>query len=156
MKSKLFLLWFIITPIISLSQSWGQPVTIYSGGRHIESSWNPPVDMPTMIKTDSAGNDLLYSDLVPDSWQAVFFNFNWFPDSTIALDGGWGMYYGDSGQIAVFKFDQNGNFLDSINIQKSLYCFADAIVDRDNKLVLFQGNHSWKPIPTRHGIRFIS
>jgi|GEM_PF-4251902 len=67
MKSKLFLLWFIITPIISLSQSWGQPVTIYSGGRHIESSWNPPVDMPTMIKTDSAGNDLLYSDLVPDS-----------------------------------------------------------------------------------------
>jgi len=115
---------------------------IYSCGRHIESSGNPPGDRPTMIKTDSAGNELSYQDMVPDAWQAVFFNLNWFQDSTIALDGGWAMSYTDEGQVGVFKVDRNGNFLDSINIQKTIYCFVDALVDSDNKLLLLHGKPS--------------
>ena len=114
-------------------------LNIYSSGRHIESSENPPGDRPTIIKTDSAGNELLYNDLVPNSNQAVFFNLNWFQESTIALDGGWLMNYGGEGQVGVFKVDKNGNFLDSVNIKKTIYCFADAIIDSDNKLVLLHG-----------------
>jgi len=114
---------------------------IYSCGRHIESSVSPPGDRPTMIKTDWEGNEISYHDMVPDSWQAVFFNINWFQDSTIALDGGWGMHYGDEGQNGVFKVDRDGNFLDSINIQRTVYCFTDATVDGDNKLSLVQAKH---------------
>jgi len=94
-----------------------------------------------MIKTDWEGNEISYHNMVPDSWQAVFFNINWFQDSTIALDGGWGMHYGDEGQNGVFKVDRNGNFLDSVNIQRTVYCFTDAIVDGDNKLSLVQAKH---------------
>jgi len=114
-------------------------MNIYSCGRHIESTVDPPGDRPTMIKTDSTGNELSYHDMVPDSWQAVFFNLNWFQDSTIALDGGWLINYGGEGQIGVFKVDRNGNFLDSVNIQKTIYCFADAVIDKDDKLVLLHG-----------------
>jgi hypothetical protein len=125
---------------------------IYSCGRHIESSATPPGDRPTLFKTDSNGNELAYFDLVPDSWQAVFYNLNWFQDSTIEIDGGWGMYPSDEGQIAVFKVDRNGNILDSANIIEMAYCFSDAIVDQDNKVFLVQGQHksnqwrsySWK------------
>jgi len=126
--------------------------TIYSCGRHIEEQATPAGDRPTMIKTDSSGNEISYHDLVPDSWQAVFFNINWFQDSTIVLDGGWIMTPGNDGQIGAFKVDRNGNFIDSVNIQKTLYCFADAIVDKDNKLFLvqpkYEGNqwrtYAWK------------
>ena len=125
---------------------------IYSCGRHIEDEANPPGDRPTMLKTDSSGNELSYHDLVPNSWQAVFFNINWFQDSTIAIDGGWAITPGQVGQIGVFKIDRNGNILDSANIIKSYYCFTDAIVDHDNKLFLVQGQYfgnqwhtySWK------------
>jgi len=115
--------------------------TIYSCGRSIETYPPPAGDRPAMIKTDWEGNEISYHNMVPDSWQAVFFNINWFQDSTIALDGGWGMHYGDEGQIGIFKVDRNGNFLDSINIQKTIYCFTDAIVDKDNKLSLVQAKH---------------
>ncbi|MDD4554899.1 MAG: T9SS type A sorting domain-containing protein [Bacteroidales bacterium] len=121
--------------------------TIYSCGRHIDEEATPPGDRPTMLKTDSNGNELTYYDLVPDSWQAVFFNLNWFQDSTIEIDGGWGMNSMSEGQIAAFKVDKNGNVLDSINIMESVYCFSDAIIDMDNKVVLVQplhdGNH-WR------------
>ena len=116
--------------------------TIYSCGRHIESSETPPGDRPSMMKTDGEGNEISYHDLVPDSWQAVFFNINWFQDSTIALSGGWSMNYGGEGQNGVFKVDRNGNILDSINIKKTNYCFVDAIVDRDNKLFLIHTDHA--------------
>ncbi|MCK9218943.1 MAG: T9SS type A sorting domain-containing protein [Bacteroidales bacterium] len=115
--------------------------TIYSCGRHIDYSTTPPGDRPTMLKTDAIGNEISYHDLVPDSWQAVFFNINWFQDSTIEIDGGWGMNPTSDGQIAVFKVDRNGNILDSANIMQSVYCFSDAIVDHDNKLFLVQGQH---------------
>lgn len=126
--------------------------TIYSCGRHIEEEATPPGDRPTMLITDSVGNEISYHDLVPDSWQAVFFNINWFQDSTIALDGGWAYTPSQVGQIGVFKVDRNGNILDSANIIKSYYCFSDAIVDQDNKLFLVQGQYfenqwhtySWK------------
>lgn len=111
---------------------------IYSCGRHIESSATPPGDRPTIMKTDSSGNEISYHDLVPDSWQAVFSDINWFKDSTIELNGGWVMTYGGESQIGVFKVDRNGNILDSANIQKTDYCFSDAIVDKDNKLFLIQ------------------
>lgn len=112
---------------------------IYSCGRHIEPSVTPPGDRPTIMKTDSSGNEILsYRDLVPDSWQAVFSDINWFKDSTIELNGGWVLTYGGESQIGVFKVDRNGNILDSANIQKTDYCFSDAIVDKDNKLFLVQ------------------
>jgi len=125
---------------------------IYSCGRHIESSASPPGDRPTMLKTDSSGNEISYHDLVPNSWQAVFFNINWFQDSTIAIDGGWILNPGGEGQVGVFKVDKNGNILDSANIMRTVYCFSDAIVDHDNKLFLVQGQYfanqwhtySWK------------
>ncbi len=121
--------------------------TIYSCGRHIDEEATPPGDRPTMMKTDANGNEISYHDLVPDSWQAVFFNINWFQDSTIEIDGGWGMNSMSEGQIAAFKVDKNGNVLDSINIMESVYCFSDAIIDMDNKVVLVQplhdGNH-WR------------
>ncbi|MCK9218944.1 MAG: T9SS type A sorting domain-containing protein [Bacteroidales bacterium] len=120
---------------------------IYTSGRHIESLATPPGDRPTMLITDSVGNEISYHDLVPNSWQAVFFNINWFQDSTIEIDGGWGMNPTSDGQIAVFKVDRNGNILDSANIMQSVYCFSDAIVDHNNKVVLTQplhdGNH-WR------------
>jgi len=126
--------------------------TIYSCGRHIEEEATPPGDRPTMLITDSVGNEISYHDLVPDSWQAVFFNINWFQDSTIALDGGWIITPGGEGQVGVFKVDKDGNVLDSANIMQTVYCFADAIVDQDNKLFLVQGQYfenqwhtySWK------------
>ncbi len=111
---------------------------IYSCGRHIESSTTPPGDRPTMLKTDSSGNEISYHDLVPDSWQAVFSDINWFKDSTIELNGAWVMTYGGESQIGVFKVDRIGNILDSTNIQKTDYCFSDAIIDKDNKLFLVQ------------------
>ncbi|MCK9423840.1 MAG: T9SS type A sorting domain-containing protein [Bacteroidales bacterium] len=114
---------------------------IYSCGRHIEDEATPPGDRPTMLKTDSNGIELFYHDLVPNSWQAVFFNINWFQDSTIEIDGGWSFTPSQVGQIGVFKIDKNGNILDSANIIRSYYCFSDAIVDRDNKLFLVQGQH---------------
>jgi len=114
---------------------------IYASGRHIISSDTLTGDMPTIMKTDSIGNEILYNDLVPDSWQAVFFNINWFQDSTIELDGGWIMTPGGEGQIGVFKVDKAGNFIDYVNIQETVYCFADAIVDQDNKLFLVQPKH---------------
>jgi hypothetical protein len=125
---------------------------IYTSGRHIIATDTLTGDMPTIMKTDSSGNEILYNDLVPDSWQAVFFNINWFQDSTIALDGGWIMTPGGEGQIGVFKVDQNGTFIDSVNLQKTVYCFSDAIVDKDNKLFLvqpkYEGGHwrtyAWK------------
>jgi hypothetical protein len=92
---------------------------IYSCGRHIEDEATPPGDRPTMLKTDPDGNELSYYDIVPDSWQAYFFNINWFQDSTIALDGGYILNPGDNGQIGVFKVDKNGNILDSVNIKQS-------------------------------------
>jgi len=121
---------------------------IYSCGRHIESSATPPGDRPTILKTDSSGNELFYNDLVPNSCQAVFFNLNWFQDSTIALDGGWLMNFGGEGQVGVFKVDRDGNFLDSVNIKKTIYCFVDAIIDKCNKLLLLHGLPSgaiWHP-----------
>jgi len=125
---------------------------IYSCGRHIEDEATPPGDRPTMLKTDSSGKELSYHDLVPNSWQAVFFNINWFQDSTIAIDGGWILNPGGEGQVGVFKVDKDGNILDSANIMKTVYCFSDAIVDHDNKLFLVQGQYfgnqwhtySWK------------
>jgi len=114
---------------------------IYTCGRHIKSEDTIPGDRPTMMITDSSGNELSYHDMVPDSWQAVFFNINWFQDSTIELDGGWIMTPGGEGQIGVFKVDRNGNFIDSVNLQKTVYCFSDAIVDKDNKLFLVQPKH---------------
>jgi len=115
--------------------------TIYSCGRHIEEEETPPGDRPTMLITDSVGNELSYHDLVPNSWQAVFFNINWFRDSTIALDGGWAITPGGEGQVGVFKVDREGNVLDSANIMETPYCFSDAIVDHDNKLFLVQPLH---------------
>jgi len=115
--------------------------TIYSCGRSIETYPPPAGDRPAMMKTDWDGNELSYHNMVPDSWQAVFYNINWFQDSTIALDGGWTMNYGGEGQNGVFKVDRNGNILDSVNIQKTVYCFTDAIVDKDNKLSLIQAKH---------------
>ena len=117
--------------------------TIYSCGRHIESSATPPGDRPTMMKTSPGGNEISYHDLVPDSWQAVFFNLNWFQDSTIEIDGGWSYSYADPGQLAVFKIDRNGNILDSVNIMETPYCFSDAIVDHDNKVFLVQPLYSY-------------
>ena len=127
--------------------------TIYSCGRHIEieEGKTPPGDRPTMMKTSSGGNEISYHDLVPDSWQAVFFNLNWFQDSTIEIDGGWVTPQNEK-QIAVFKVDRNGNILDSANVMKTDYCFSDAIVDHDNKVFLVQGlfsynqwrSYSWK------------
>ena len=114
---------------------------IYSCGRHIIPSGSNVGDKPTMLKTDSKGNELSYHDLVPNSWQAVFFNINWFQDSTIALDGGWAVTPGQVGQIGIFKVDRNGNILDSANIIKSYYCFSDAVVDHENKLFLIQGQY---------------
>jgi len=115
---------------------------IYTCGRHIIATDTLTGDMPTIMKTDSGGSEILYNDLVPDSWQAVFFNINWFQDSTIELDGGWIINPGGEGQTGVFKVDRNGNFLDSVNIQQTVYCFSDAIVDKDNKLVLVQPKSS--------------
>jgi len=115
--------------------------TIYSCGRHIIPSGPDFGDKPSMFITDSSGNEISYHDLVPNSWQAVFFNTNWFQDSTIELDGGWIMTPGGEGQIGVFKVDKAGNFIDSVNIQETVYCFADAIVDQDNKLFLVQPKH---------------
>ena len=125
---------------------------IYSCGRHIESSATPAGDRPAMIKTDWEGNEISYHNMVPDSWQAVFYNINWFQDSSIVLDGGWIMTPGYDGQAGAFKVDKNGNILDSVNIQKTLYCFSDAIVDMDNMLFLvqpkYEGNqwrtYAWK------------
>jgi hypothetical protein len=125
---------------------------IYSCGRHIDEVTSPPGDRPTMFKTDSRGNETSYHDMVRDSWQAVFFNINWFRDSTIALDGGWIITPGGEGQVGVFKVDREGNVLDSANIMETHYCFSDAIVDHDNKLFLVQPLHdgyqwrtySWK------------
>ena len=115
---------------------------LYSCGRHIEDETTPPGDRPTMLKTDADGNELLYRDLVPNSWQANFFNINWLQDSTIMIDGGWIMSYGGQGQIGVFKTDRNGNILDSVTVMQTNYCFSDAIVDQDNKLFLVQGIHN--------------
>jgi len=115
---------------------------IYTSGRHIITTDTLTGDMPTIMKTDSSGNEISYHDLVPDSWQAVFFNINWFQDSTIELDGGWIMTPGGEGQNGVFKVDRNGNFLDSVNIQQTVYCFSDAIIDKDNKLFLVQPKSS--------------
>ena len=113
--------------------------TFYSCGRHIESATTPPGDRPTMLKTDINGNEVSYHDLVSNSWQAVFFNLNWLQDSTIEIDGGWVMDAVSEGQIGVFKIDRNGNILDSANIMQSIYCFADAIIDQDNKVFLVSG-----------------
>ena len=115
--------------------------TIYSCGRHIEEEGTPPGDRPTMLKTDVNGNEISYHDLVPNSWQAVFFNINWFQDSTIEVDGGWIITPGGEGQVGVFKVDKTGNILDSANIMQTVYCFSDAIVDHDNKLFLVQPLH---------------
>jgi len=52
--------------------------TIYSCGRSIEPYTPPPGDRPVIIKTDWEGNEISYHNMVPDSWQAVFFNINWF------------------------------------------------------------------------------
>jgi len=49
---------------------------------------------------------------------------------------------GGEGQNGVFKVDRNGNFLDSVNIQQTVYCFSDAIIDKDNKLFLVQPKSS--------------
>ncbi len=114
---------------------------IYSCGRHIESSATPPGDRPTMLKTDINGDEVSYHDLIPDTWQAVFYNINWFQDSTIEIDGGWIFHSGGTGQVGVLKLDKNGNILDSANIMQSVYCFSDAIVDKDNKVVLLQPLH---------------
>jgi len=119
---------------------------IYSCGRHIESSSTPPGDRPTMLKTDANGNELSYHDLIPNTWQAVFYNINWFQDSTIEIDGGWSFSPTQIGQIGVYKIDKNGNILDSANIVNSIYCFTDAIIDQDDKIFLVQGpyiNNQW-------------
>jgi len=120
--------------------------TLYTCGRHIESSATPPGDRPTMLKTDSSGNELAYFDLIPDTWQANFFNINWFQDSTLEIDGGWIYTPGGAGQIGVLKVDRNGNLLDSVNLMSTVYCFSDAIVDTDNKVFLVQPlyeNNQW-------------
>ena len=114
---------------------------IYSCGRHIEEEATPPGDRPTMLKTDENGNEISYHDLIPDTWQANFFNINWFQDSTIEIDGGWILTPGGSGQIGVLKVDVNGNIIDSANIMQTVYCFSDAVVDQDNKIFLVQGQH---------------
>ncbi len=114
--------------------------TIYSCGRHNEEQATPAGDRPTMIKTDYNGNEISYHDMVPDSWQAVFFTINWFLDSTIALGGGWSYSNVDHHQ-GVFKVDKAGNFLDSAIIFSTIYSFSDAVTTFDNKLFLVSGQH---------------
>ena len=110
---------------------------IYSCGKHIEA----PESHPTMIKTDSNGNELSYHDLLPNSFLACFFNINWFRDSTIVIDGRWIKNPGDECQIGVFKTDKNGVILDSVSMMQTSSYFSDAIVDHDNKLFLVQGQY---------------
>jgi len=120
--------------------------TIYSCGRHIEEEGNPPGDRPTMMKTDSSGNELSYHDMVPDSWQAVFFTINWFQDSTIALGGGWSYSYNNHHQ-GVFKVDKFGNILDSTELYSTVNSFCDAVTSFDDKLFLVsaqQVNNNWR------------
>jgi len=114
--------------------------TIFTCGRHIESDDSIPGDRPTIMKTDSLGNELSYYDMVPDSWQAVFFTINWFQDSTIALGGGWSYSYNDHHQ-GVFKVDRLGNILDSVEVFSTIYSFSDAVTTFDNKLFLVSGQH---------------
>lgn len=114
---------------------------IYTCGRHIESSAPVPGDRPTVLKTDSIGNEIFYHDLVPDSWQAVIFTINWFADSTIALGGGWTYSNGEDHQ-GVFKVDTLGNILDSAELYWTIYSFSDAVVTNDNKLFLVSGQHT--------------
>lgn len=84
--------------------------------------------------------------MVPDSWQANLFTINWFSDSTIALGGGW--YYSPTNlHLDVFKVDRSGNIIKSKEILSSLYSFADALVDTDNKLFLVSPqyyNNQWR------------
>jgi len=84
---------------------------IYSCGRHIEEGATPPGDRPTMLITDTNGNELSYHDMVPDSWQANLFTINWFSDSTIAIGGGWTVSGNDKHE-AVFKVNRQGSILD--------------------------------------------
>jgi len=116
--------------------------TLYSCGRHIEEEASSPGDRPTMLKTDATGNEISFHDPIPGTWQANFFNLNWMKDSTIEIDGGWVSTPGGSGQIGVLKLDRNGNMLDSVHLMQTDYCFADAIVDPDNKIFLVQGLHN--------------
>jgi len=120
---------------------------IYSCGRHIDAEAAPPGDRPAMFKTDSNGNEISYHDMVPNSWQAVFFTINWFADSTIALGGGWSFSYHDDHQ-GVFKVDRSGNILDSAELFSTIYSFSDATTTFDNKLFLVSGQYNGSKFTT--------
>jgi hypothetical protein len=125
--------------------------SIYSCGRHIIPSGTNWGDKPTMIKTDSSGNEISFKDIFNNTWQAVMFNLNWIADSTIEIDGGWIYGPGQDGHVGVLKLDRFGNVLDSNVLLTSYYCFADAIKTFDNKIFLvspqynnFWNTYAWK------------
>ena len=124
---------------------------IYSCGRHIESNGTPPGDRPTMLKTDSAGNEIAYFDIFNNSWQAIASTINWFQDSSIAIGGGWAFSPGDTVHNGVFKITRQGVVLKSKYMFENDWTFNDAVTTSDNKILLIAGlytnmwtTYAWK------------
>ncbi|MDP1624096.1 MAG: T9SS type A sorting domain-containing protein [Bacteroidales bacterium] len=115
--------------------------TIYTATRHIVTGGSDPGDKPCLIKTDSNGNELSYSDIFSLSKMGSSTTINWFVDSTMALSYGWTDTLTTSydGTVGVVKCNRNGDILFDKPILTNQYLFGDGITTFDNKLLLVGG-----------------
>ena len=127
---------------------------IYSSGRHIMLEGPNPGDKPSLIKTDNAGNEVLYSNLLPLTDLGLTHTINWFTDSTLALGAGWVYTSGGGDSVGVFKTDREGNVLDNKWIFNSSNTFRDGETTFDNKLLLVGG--FWQNIWRSHAFKLNS
>jgi len=115
--------------------------TIYTASRHIVIGGSSPGDKPCLIKTDSNGNELSYSDIFPLSKMGSSATINWFADSTIAISYAWTdtLTPAQDGTVGVVKCNRNGEILIDKPILINSYMFGDAVTTYDNKLLLVGG-----------------
>lgn len=114
---------------------------LYTAGRHIVISGTSPSDKPCLIKTDSNGNELSYSDIFPLSKMGAAGTISWFSDSTMALSYAWTdtLTPAQDGTIGVVRCSGNGDILIDKPILINPYMFGDAVTTFDNKLLLVGG-----------------
>ena len=127
---------------------------IYSSGRHIIIEGTSPGDKPALIKTDKNGDEITYTDLIPETYLGLTHTINWFADSSMALGAGWINEAGGDEHVGVIKTNKAGTVLQINEMFLSAYTFSDAETTFDDKLLLVGG--FWDGIWRSHAYKLNS
>jgi len=110
--------------------------SIYTVCQHSRDT-SPYGTSPTLIKTNTDGNQLGYINILDSTNNTSATTIDWFQDSCLAIGAGWQMLGTSQPKIGVFKVDTAGNLLQEKVLLTSFALVPnDACVTQDNKLFL--------------------